>query len=64
MGVSFFTHFHIAQTFMTNFAMPSPVGIQNLVAMTSVCLQQGALFRTPQLQRFVTATRQQIVPID
>ena len=49
---------------MTHFAMRSPVGIQNLIAMTSVCLQQGALLHTPQLQRFVTATRQQIVPVD
>lgn len=49
---------------MKGFALQSPVGIQNLVAMTSVGLQQGALFHTPQLQRFVTTTRQQIVPID
>lgn len=63
-GVSFFRLLHIVQTVMTNFAMQSPVSIQNLVPMTSVRLQQGALFHTPQLQRFVTATRQQIVPID
>lgn len=53
--LSFLRHLHIFQ---------SPVGIQNLIPVTSVRLQQGALFHTPQLQRFVTATRQQIVPID
>lgn len=60
----FFRHLRIMQTFTAHVAMQSPVGIQNLVPMTSVRLQQRALFHTPQLQRFVTATSQQIVPID
>lgn len=63
LGGSLFRYLHIGQTFTKGFALQSPVGIQNLVAMTSVCLQQGALSHTPQLQRLVGATRQQIVPI-
>lgn len=50
-------------SFMTNYGIVSPVSIQNFIPMPSVCLQQGAQFHTPQLQRFVTATGQQIVPI-
>ncbi len=41
----------------------SPISIQNLVSMAAVRLQRRPTAHTPELQRFVTATRQQVVSI-
>lgn len=41
----------------------SPIGVQHLVAMAVVRLQQGSPARAPQLQAFIAATRQEVVPV-
>lgn len=61
--LSFYVHSFITHFNKIAAAILSPVSIQDLVSMAAVRLQVRPSAHTPQLQRFVTATGQQVVAI-